>query len=506
MGRALVLASWGLPTKWREGLYIRPRIPRGRCPRPSEMEYVEDGVRSRTSLAAIVKTLVEAGHEPDVVIVGLDTLAFPGDYPDVLPDARKALEELYAKMRRGEAGYGDVVEAARAFLGAYVRAYLQDYADRTEVVVVPGSGVYKAGNEITAYFHSDLQNAETAVLAALYEKAQRQVYDAVAVDMTHGVNYLAATLYKASEVAALYISAAQRREVCYAVFNSDPVYNDGERSRINIVKLERISEEPSLFVSKMAEELEERLYAMAKPERAPQQMERLNQRYRALYEKARLPQTAQALAYGFGLYMVEKAKALADAANEARRLVEEAQEAMRREVKVEARGAASPSGDVAIERSYAVNPSPVYLAMAVDVYTKHFGHVQTDEEGGTDLDTLKNLPLHEPARTILLHEISDVEERVALLREYAPLPEGRYVDYNYIYDLTTLSAIQLKRKKEEPPPCEAGDKCDVSKRNYIAHAGLERTAICVKTQGGKIYVRYKDKCREVVEGMLAGGG
>ncbi|MEM4128344.1 MAG: TM1812 family CRISPR-associated protein [Thermoproteus sp.] len=529
MGRALVLASWGLPTKWNEGLYIRPKIPQGRCPRPSEVEYVEERAASRTSLSAVINTVREAGHEPDLVIIGLDTLAFPGSLDRLHPEAVKALEGLYAKAQRGEVGYGDVVEAARAVLAAYVRSYLQGYAEaeRAEVVVVPGSGVYRAGGRATAYFHSDLRNAETAVLAKLYEKAQRS-YDAVVVDMTHGVNYLASTLYKASEVVARYISAAQRREVCYAVFNSDPVQSNKDRARINIVKLEQIGEEPSLFVGRAAEELEDRLYVMTKPVRADPPILDLDRQYRALSEKARLHNIAQALAYGFGLYIFEKARALSGMADEARRLVGEALAAIYNTVRVEAQKAARSEQEelaVAVERTYGIDPSPVHLAMALDVFAKNFGGLQTDEEGGVDLDLLRGLPLHEPASTILIHEIDEIKERIYMLGG-AALPEGLYLDYNHIYELTNMPAIQLRRKieGERPAPCEGAEEsgvvegqpagrpaeskreeCDLNKRNYIAHAGLERTAICVKVQGGKMYVRYKRRCREALERILAGG-
>lgn len=240
MGRALVLASWGFPGGWKEVSYYGPK---DLCRRRHELKYEEGGVRlSRTTLALVLDLLKGEGWSVDVVVF----------VPDTVGVRYREFKEV--------SSYGGLIDIVKGHIGDFARQHAGD----VEVVVVPGTGRFKADGGF-AYFEGFVENAFTAMLGVVYRRAASNDYDMVVADISHGVNYMPAFLRDVAWITARYVSAMGTKgggkEVCLVVLNSDPVSEGTEGPvRINVVEYAKVRETPPSFVEWIAGEVEERLY------------------------------------------------------------------------------------------------------------------------------------------------------------------------------------------------------------------------------------------------------
>jgi len=394
-----------------------------------------------------------------------------------------------------------------------------------EVVVVPGTGRFKADGRF-AYFEGFVENAFTAMLGVVYKRVASNDYDMVVADISHGLNYMPAFLRDVAWIAARYMSARRLREggreVCLVVLNSDPVREGTEGLvRINVVEYAKVKETPSSFVEWVAGEVEDRLYISSGP-MPPGGVKELDGAYRRVSAKVNLPVLANALLYGAVLYLYSTSPSIREASNSARELVDKSLHVLNNEVKFE-RGE-----NVRVERTYGLYPYHIYLAMAIDVLSAVLPQPpdQARDVEEVSLAALAKFPLREPAATILSNEIDKVETAVRCLVEHGAVSTGVYIPLSYVLRIVEkcceysengdkscgklrCSSECLKSLLEEPRPEECKDDvCNADKRNFVAHAGLERNAVCLKVaqtsgKGAEIYVRYRKSCLNTIPSLLA---
>jgi len=503
MGRALVLASWGFPGNWNEVSYYGPR---NLCKDRYELKYDVGRLKlSKTTLAWVLELLREEGWDMDIVVFVPDTVgARYREFKDV-------------------SSYGGLIDVVKANVGNFARQHVGD----VDVVVVPGTGQYKADGGF-AYFEGFVENAFTAMLGVVYKRAASNDYDMVIADISHGVNYMPAFLRDAAWIAARYMSArgvrGGREGVCLVVLNSDPVSKETEGPvRINVVEYAKVRETPPSFVEWIAGELEgEKLYTSAGVA-PPEGVKELDRAYKDVLNKANLPVLANALLYGAVLYLYTVSPRIRKALESAKELVDKSLLLLNNEVKFERKEA-----NVYVERSYGLYPYHIYLAMAMDVLSAVLPQTleQARDVEEVSLAALARFPLREPAATILSNEIDKVKTAVRCLVEHGAVPAGVYIPLSHI--LRTVekcceysehedkscgklkcSSECLKLLLEEPRLEECKDDvCNADKRNFVAHAGLERNAVCLKvaqTQSGdvEIYVRYRKSCLDKIPSLLA---
>jgi CRISPR-associated protein Csx1 len=250
--RALLVATWGLPSGWSCVRYIPPKFSDHEpCKKPTEFEYSEHCGYYFSSTSAIYNELNRAGLDVKVVIVGQDTLvARCGGKPKqeqrqcrCKGDDRKHVvdekycsdnEKLFEEIQRGKTvSYADLRERAEKVLMDYAGAYLGDDAD-VDVIALPGIGYYNG-----YVFDSPLENAKFVLAKELYDKLRNYKPDVVVLDITHGLNYIPAMTYStiATLTKALYV--VKERPRCVYVLNSDSVTQQSQRKdvRLNIVEV-----------------------------------------------------------------------------------------------------------------------------------------------------------------------------------------------------------------------------------------------------------------------------
>jgi len=501
MGRALVLASWGFPGNWNEVPYYGPE---GLCKDRDELKYDEGRLKlSKTTLAWVLESLREEGWDVDIVVFVPDTVgARYREFKDV-------------------SSYGGLIDVVEANIGNFARQHVGD----VDVVVVPGTGQFKADGGF-AYFEGFVENALTAMLGVVYKRAASNDYDMVIADISHGVNYMPAFLRDVAWIVARYMSArgikGGGKGVCLVVLNSDPVGKETEGPvRINVVEYAKVRETPPSFVEWIAGELEgEKLY-MSAGVAPPSKVKALDRAYKDVLNKANLPVLANALLYGAVLYLYSTSPLIREALESARRLVDESLQVLNSEVKFERKEA-----NVYVERTYGLYPYHIYLAMAMDVLSAFLPQPPEQARGVEEvsLAALAKFPLREPAATILSNEIDKIKSDLKCLIEHGAISTDVYIPLSYILRIVEKCCEDSEREDgpcgklkcssecikslEESLPRECNDEvCNAAKRNFVAHAGLERNAVCVKaaqTSGSvEIYVRYRKKCLEKIPSLLA---
>ena len=178
--RVLGVATWGDPGFWR---YAR---------------YVADG--KRVEAFSTLSVLREVEDPVKIVVVVLDTLA---GYEAV----------------SGARSYGDIEERVRD----YARRYLCGV--EAEIVVLPGifERYEKGGTGRRLSFESNPRSEFLPLLAyTVFEEAVEVDATSIALDVSHGLNFMPILALRAAEEAAAPLAAARVRRVKLRVYQSDP--------------------------------------------------------------------------------------------------------------------------------------------------------------------------------------------------------------------------------------------------------------------------------------------
>ncbi|ABW02334.1 CRISPR-associated CARF protein Csx1 [Caldivirga maquilingensis] len=542
--RVLVLAPWGLPTLWDEVNYVIPRVSESGgklCVRPINIEWNDvDKVKSYTSLAGVLRYITNAGHKGfiDVIIMGLDTLAFP----DTRSQSGNCnvvgiLSDFTNTLRNGKVNYRDIENTAYSLLKNCISQYLGGFnskADKIniEVEILPGTGTYRAGN-FNARFMGGINNLNFTMLYKLYNKVRYNKYSAIIIDITHGVNYLPMITYMAAQLIAKYLSARDNKDICLITFNADPISRQKteatQERRLNIIEMQNISIEPHEFLKELTGRLnKEKIFRIVRTNHDKDKINKLNKlnnNYEDIRRRLNPSRITTSLEYGFALYLVTylrknnltHVKDLEELSRNISNLCDEIYNYMNEAVDISIN-----NNEVLISRIYDFETSPLLLSMAFDVVRNRVINVLNldqlmDNEGGIDIEYLLKIPVSSVADTILSNEVDSIKRAAELFRDVAVNLLGMnkgilggYVKYGNIHDFVNKSIIDIGRRSNDIREeiknysCDNQDshddsECRFNDRNFIAHAGLERNITCIKISGDKVFIKYIDKCFEDID-------
>lgn len=205
--RVLAVAPWGLYKTW------------------GWAHYAIDGieVRSKSSLSAVLKHL-ESIYEPrDLVSLIL-------------------VPETLANVKGAEAGdYKELLGNVAREAGEFAESLGMPGASR--VCVTPNIGTYNGGKwvmdkvDITSYY------AAKTVLCIVDTVLEMGGVDVVAIDITHGINYMPLSVHRAGYYTARLLAAIQGTGVDVVEYNSEPYPRgqQGSRLQVNLVDRESIT-------------------------------------------------------------------------------------------------------------------------------------------------------------------------------------------------------------------------------------------------------------------------
>jgi len=206
----LLIAPWGSP--WRD-----PCIPEGDL-RWDEVTYVlgNEQVKSRTTLPLLLKTF----RPEATLILVCDTVAC---YSDL----------------QGEVSYPSMVKAVKRKYEGFIDTVLKDaglteFKDRITISVIPCFG-----NFINGEFQT--QPADTRLwifyelLKFLLENTDNEEEVTIALDLTHGINYLPILTY--TSLKELLHHLAFGNKIALYVYNSDP-FSKGITNRLHVNLIE----------------------------------------------------------------------------------------------------------------------------------------------------------------------------------------------------------------------------------------------------------------------------
>lgn len=538
MSKALVIAPWGLPLNWRKANYIVPKIE-SLSARPLDISYDEgDSIESFTSLSAVLAMLKDAGMQCDVLIVGLDTLAFStvpnrDEIKDLIDAVEKKIGEIYPdkiieEIRKSEVNdhthiYGKVREVAKFILEKSAEKYLHDLDVKPLFAIVPGMGTFNAtinNTKVTATLENSIKNLEFRILYELYAVVRGNNYDAVVLDITHGINYLPVITFRTAKLVTEYLHVRDNKDMYFLVLNADPVSGDGQLSRINIVTWSKVSMDVDEFLREVLDEASsersDRVYTMVKRDEKPDEnLNKLNKEYEDIRLIDEIGEIEVSLRYGFPLYLITRMVELRQKFEQLQssKLLDKLRDYQ--DVHVENHVENRPIKDkpgvtIKIIRNYALNKTPILMNMAADVIRSRLikDILSNPMNDGVDINDLDKVPINDVAKHLVSHEIDDIRDRVNALNKIMCMDRNEgyeecirklwreFIPYKKVYELTNMPIIEvwrsIKHGNEPISPGNNSNNCgNIDIRNFIAHAGLEMNAISVKHDSNTIYVKYE---------------
>jgi CRISPR-associated protein Csx1 len=522
--RALLVATWGLPSGWSCVRYIPPKFSDHElCKKPTEFEYSEHGGYYFSSTSAIYYELNRAGLDVKVVIIGQDTLvARCGGKPR--PEQRQCCcddeqccckgddkkrvvdekycsdnEKLFEEIQRGKTvSYADLRGRAEKVLRDYAGAYLGDDA-HVDVIVLPGIGYYNG-----YVFDSPLENAKFVLAKELYDKLRNYKPDVVVLDITHGLNYIPAMTYStiATLTKALYV--VKERPRCVYILNSDPVTQQSQCKdvRLNVVEVVDMKKE-EITIKDMLREIGEFNTASVNIQTSDKRRgkepdeellniipkELLNIISDVRKNDKKLNELSQsyvkclgnALEYGMMLYVAVKLsdKNFDNFVNYAKNQVDRLYEFINKNVFIKYN-----NNTVVVSRPYAVNSDVMFQYVVSDIlsHLKHEIMKCRDDTGvnGYDLvclsEFVESIKVSKPVYVLFDHEAKKIME----ISTKHP---------NIIVDVPKLLCEVYN--EAEPVRCRRECKrCSPNQRDLIAHAGLEMTVTEVYKKANRVFVKY----------------
>lgn len=526
-GRLLFIAVWGLPSGWSETRYY-PLVPPKKLKewvKIGEWKASEHYVLSNSTAIAEIRLLIEHEWSVKLLVFGLDTIATPGGREKTgCQEAASVFKETISEAGQNPpSDYAGLSMRARRLLETYLRCFIGrtlsgslDY----EIVVLPGVGHFAAKGTKYWYRASPL-TARTALEYKLYKTLRGFKPDAVILDLSHGVNYLPAIAFQALRRSLNAYAAIEGERPAYAVMNSDPVMDSGQESYIHLIEagvagrglLELVSELASSPVFQ-ASGATGRAYRMMKPIEPPKPLAELNKAHDSLTKRVSglIKALARASSYGFALYIASRLEKLATASYR--------EDQARLEALFETVSGLNPgetpvridhsSGVVQVVWKYQLQPhilDALYAAEALEkllgIYKEELGHSSLTVEGKGirmyDLDGLRSfMEAIGPSSiglTLFKNEYHDIKERVEnYVKNRGPGSLEIPTPYAVVYETSGQEHHEGRG--------ERGSKCEIDKRNFYAHAGMERNSILVMAIDKKIYVGYRHECLSRIERIV----
>ncbi len=495
-------------------------------------------VRSHSTTMALARAFIESGWSVHIIIYALDTLASPASVPPgILEKERERefnalLEEFYSADPRR---YEDIVERSRRVINFFLDEYLDEAGiekDLVEIYILPGTGRWKLRNPQAAdkpynYIGSPL-NMQALLEIHLAERLQQLRPDALVLDISHGINYMPALSLRVLERLLVFHTALRGEPISVAVMQSDPVSDDDQESLIHVVEAGRVGysihDALEYFVGPLPSAAGEihgyRMLGRSKP---PEALRRLRIDLRRALEEYWAPLKALMASnrHGLALYALHLLSEVEPTALKAD--LESLEDSMRgalryREVHIE--------NGIVVLQPYVIIPGEslnVFYALELLEALASLEELKPRAIGAYRMFSLSSLRRYlerirppEPSRAIAEKEIDDVEARTRWfleLLEAEPSLLSKPTSYSTVYAVLEEKAYEALRGREnilkgvgenqEKLEKGAGGSCSIDKRNFYAHAGMERNALAVILGGEGVYVGYHPHCLDSVKAIAS---
>ncbi|MCE4611762.1 MAG: CRISPR-associated DxTHG motif protein [Desulfurococcales archaeon] len=240
----LLVAPIGAPFRWQEVEYSAP--------------WAKVDIKSRTSIRLVYELLSNKGIKPRVVVFALDTLSAhtrvtrgePVEGAKCLPDPLENLDEDQLEPAK----YHEFMYSVGMCISYWFSRFESINVD---AVILPGFGEHRyitiSGEARRAYWRLSRDLEKRGVEPMEYLMAFQALHliklmqehfsggkAELHVDLTHGINYVGYSLYRAALFASRVYSAASRAEVEVTIYNSEPYVAGVEKLNVWIVRRERI--------------------------------------------------------------------------------------------------------------------------------------------------------------------------------------------------------------------------------------------------------------------------
>lgn len=452
--KILIISPWGDPRNWNMADY-HPVNDRGETDLATK-------IQDRNSTLAEASYLSSLGHDVKVLSVSSSTL-----YPYTGADTTD---------------YSTLKSKVKDFIKGLVSG---DY----ELEIAPGIGTFKNGS-ITYYFRGTPGAYQAAFFVHVLKRLIDYGPDMIALDTTHGINYMVTASMRSVE-AALSVYSLERAlkgvddPVSFIQINSDPVTRETTEANLNRVFSDRVYE-PQV-TKYMRQEM--RVTSPLSPEG----------KAKPAVGKSDILGLGMALDNGLALaalYISYEAEI--DQMVEPARLLEEFEE----NVKI------SREGDkVTVEYPFLIHDS--YLNYSVGFETlkrikESAGSPPFPKEVIVSLERL----MSPPARVILEKEIENVEELIDIMRlETGAVlgvdkdeQKGRELPMDYLWSLGNMRVIEWARGKK---PERKKVNCGFEERNFMAHGSLvKEVTVIYLDEGNRIRLAYEEECLKQILGTV----
>ena len=513
-GRDLLLVGvWGFPGNWFRANYMPLKPPQeiGKWPKFVEWENIRREVTSHSTTLSMARFLEDEGWNVKTLIYGMDTLACPGRARELEDE----IQELILRFRDSPPRqYKEILERAAEVLRLYVKSYSEEVglkANSIDISIVPGIGTFRlAGGVIRYQFLGSITTCSVSLELDLYEKLKESECRAVILDISHGINYLPSLALEALNRAVRVYSALTGSPIGFAVCNGDPVMSSGQNSVIHLVRAQLVEETPFSLLAPPGLILPERSVKMLERRRPPEHVRTFEDGYREVRGRLeRFTYSASKVAtHGLVLYLVTQLSNMRvgeDWLSPLQRVVEGVKQLINlREVN-------STANLVKVSYSYSLEPDLPIISYLSDLVEKlvekapELEETEVSEIGRAKLVDLEDLKryaeevagLKQPAKRLFEYEISNIEKRVCGLRSI--FKEGGVELLSTIHSLADKCEEELESVRRE---C-IKKLCQIDRRNFYAHAGMEMNSVVVSVSDGRILVGYPEKCLEELSKIVS---
>ncbi len=539
--KTLVVSPWGHPVRWRRARYlVEVPLDVGRPGKLASWGFMEgEGFESFSSSAAVARALRRLGFDVSVRVYVADSIVA---LPELKNELRTGLRgELYERalevvrgllelIESGSLSYREVLNAAGEVASTYLRGYLNDSlvskSVDTQLRVLPGSGRFKSAFGPTFRFNSSPINFGVAleldlIREHLIEGLKGEVGpDLIVLDLSHGINFMPSLTLRAVSRFLEHYSAILGREVVLAVVNSDPVSEDGEEALIHLVSLSKFTPSGRVVESTVTQllsrlgDIKPRFRGVSNVVAKKVSCE-LRECIKPLWPAvSELRNLLKYVRVGdvldFSLKLIGLSTSGEPPLEEAVKTIGCIKEVLESEVRVSVSGGREGK-QVEVSRDFTLGedfPSVIYAYLVATKVLKDVGEAlekRGEEPEGliregeltyvslkflkeVALKQMKKLGISHHTEAIVEHEISDIQRKVREYLQQRKKDEIKEpIPYTEIY--STVTGTLEKELKE---------KCEIDKRNFYAHAGLERNSILIKHVKGETYTTRKPECIEEV--------
>jgi len=531
MEKTLVVGLWGFPGNWYRARY-KPVVVDDikSVDRLSSWTTSRESISAHSTTIVLAKTFRDKGFETHLKIYGLDTLASPPrlDSNKIRKNGDRERADLVDELNRylnefamhDPKSYGDVVERAEMVLKLFVDGYtklvddsLSKKLSSISISILPGIGtfdlVYSNTSKRYVYRGSPL-NTYAALFLDLVETLEFVDPDIVLLDVSHGINYLPVLGREAVYRCVEFFSSVKRKRVVVAIFNSDPVNEQDQESYIHLIELKQFSAAPIELIRSFAEVLTREFpkLRMLEHEKPSDMLNNVNRYVEEVCEKhiGLLNAIAKASSYGLVLYIAHKLFELD------LNLLKSHVENLRNKIleAIKNRNVSRENNTILIKHNFAIPTTIIDLLNAMHLLmeiSKNIKTIETTKEDDTtfiEINMLKKLAkdvgLSEIAKTILESEIDNIEKHIATLTKI-----GIDIDLSKPTPLSAVMELIEKPMKNEIQQIldkAKKKKCTIDKRNFYAHAGLERNTVEILTKNNRILIGYSTKCLEKIDNII----